>query len=161
MLLTSVFWMVKLRPRGGHPPQPPPPHPLDPRLNVSTCVNRFWIACPSDLGWHYPIQQGRVIRRIIYEGRDAASRKRMLLIAALANQALFLGESHQVLRFAIVIATRGAPKGRAQGARALPLGPKKHWIFSVSSVKLRDFCLCNTCSKAVCYVEGPRKAVAW
>ena len=32
---------------------------------------------------------------------------------------------------------RGAPKERARGARA-PLGPKKHYIFSVSSVKLRD-----------------------
>ena len=32
---------------------------------------------------------------------------------------------------------RDAPKGRVRGARA-PLGPEKHYIFRVSSVKLRD-----------------------
>ena len=37
---------------------------------------------------------------------------------------------------------RGGP-----GVRALPLGPKKHYIFRVSSVKLCDLRLCNTCSK--------------
>ena len=32
---------------------------------------------------------------------------------------------------------RGAPKG-GRGARPPPLGPEKHCIFRVSSVKLRD-----------------------
>ena len=49
-------------------------------------------------------------------------------------------------------------QGRTQGegpggSRALSLGPKKHYNFSVSSVKLRAFRLCNTCSKAFCYVR--------
>ena len=53
-------------------------------------------------------------------------------------------------------------QGRTQGeARALPLGPKKYEIISVNSVKVRDFRLCNMCFTAFCYVEGPRKPVAW
>ena len=64
------------------------------------------------------------------------------------------------LRIGVKDRGRGAPKGRVQVARALPLGPKKHHICSVSFVKLSDFRLCNTCSKAFCYVEEPRKPVA-
>ena len=51
---------------------------------------------------------------------------------------------------------RGAPKGRARGARALTFEPKKHYIFRVSSVKLCDLRLCNTCSKAFCFEERSR-----
>ena len=57
--------------------------------------------------------------------------------------------------------TRAHPRGGPGGARALPLGPKKHYIFSVSSLKFRDFRLCDAFSEAFCYVEGPRKPVAW
>ena len=53
--------------------------------------------------------------------------------------------------------TQGRTQGRARGARR----PKKHQIFRVSLVKLRDLRLSNTCSQAFCYVEGPRKPVAW
>ena len=51
--------------------------------------------------------------------------------------------------------------GGSGGPGALPLGHKKHYIFSASSIKLRDFRLCNMCSKALCYVEGPRKPAAF
>ena len=37
-----------------------------------------------------------------------------------------------------ILVLRGAPKGRARGARPPPLGREKHYIFRVSSVKLRD-----------------------
>ena len=56
---------------------------------------------------------------------------------------------------------QGRTQGEGLGARALPLGPKKYEIISVNFVKLRDFCLCNTCSTTSCYVEGPKKPVAW
>ena len=38
---------------------------------------------------------------------------------------------------AVIAPGRGAPTGGGRGARA-PLGPEKHYIFRVSSVKLRD-----------------------
>ena len=43
----------------------------------------------------------------------------------------------------------GAPKGRALGARALPLGPTQHQIFSVSSAKLLHLHLCSMRAKDI------------
>ena len=62
------------------------------------------------------------------------------------------------LIFFSVCPTQGRTQGEGPGARALPLGPKKQ--LSVILPLLRDFRLCNTCSKALCYVEEPRKPVA-
>ena len=66
----------------------------------------------------------------------------------------FLGHPAHIYR-------HGRTQGEGPGDRALPLGHKKHYIFSVSSVKLRDFRPCYVCSNAFCDVKGPRKPVAW
>ena len=43
--------------------------------------------------------------------------------------------AYRKIEISYQISLRGAPKGRARP----PLGPEKHYIFRVSSVKLRDF----------------------
>ena len=52
-------------------------------------------------------------------------------------------------------------EGRTQGGPGLYLGPKKHYVFRVSYVNLRNLHLSSMCSKAFCYLGRPRKPAAW
>ena len=80
-------------------------------------------------------------------------------INAVRLQVTVTGQSE--VRGQLEVSQAGAHPRGGPGGRAHPLGPKKYYICNVYSVKLRDFCLCKACTKAFCYVEGPRKSVAW
>ena len=53
------------------------------------------------------------------------------------------------------------PGGGARGPPPPPLGAEKHYIFRVSSVKLRDLHLRSLFFEDFCYVGGLRKPAAW
>ena len=57
-----------------------------------------------------------------------------------------------------ILGSGAHPRG---GLGPFPLGPEKHYIFRVSSIKLRDLHLCSLFLYAFCYVGGLRKPAAW
>ena len=66
--------------------------------------------------------------------------------------------THNSVSRCCVRVCRGAPMGEGPG---LPLGPEKHYIFRVSSVKLRYLHFLSLFFEAFCCVGGLKKAAAW